>query len=144
MKFSVQQVDYAFSFPANRETLTKLGVELGREVGFIGTKRMSHGLFAYAAYTFSKTISNVDNVTNGGGCDSGYSCAYQTTLAWASPTTPLPTQSSPRLVFEQLFGDGGSASQQLAALTPTATLIERWKDPADQPAARAAIDDFLR
>ena len=45
-----------------------------------------------------------------GGCDTGYSCAYGTTLAWASPTTPLPTQSSPRLVFEQLFGDGGSAS----------------------------------
>ena len=50
-----------------------------------------------------------------GGCDTGYSCAYGTTLAWASPTTPLPTQSSPRLVFEQLFGDGGPASQQLAA-----------------------------
>ena len=44
-----------------------------------------------------------------GGCDTGYSCAYGTTLAWASPTTPLPTQSSPRLVFEQLFGDGGPA-----------------------------------
>ena len=53
-----------------------------------------------------------DSVTNGGGCDTGYSCAYQTTLSWASPTTPLPTQSSPRLVFEQLFGDGGSAATQ--------------------------------
>jgi pyrimidine oxygenase len=43
MKFSVQQVDYAFSFPANRDTLTQLGVELGREVGFIGTKRVLLG-----------------------------------------------------------------------------------------------------
>ena len=35
------------------------------------------------------------------------------------------------------------ASRLAAALAPAATLIERWKDPADQPAARAAVDDFL-
>lgn len=51
-----------------------------------------------------------------GGCDTGYSCAYGTTVSWSSPTTPLPTQSSPRLVFEQLFGDGGSSAEQLQAL----------------------------
>jgi len=41
-----------------------------------------------------------------GGCDSGYSCAYSNTLSWSSPTTPLPYESNPRLVFERLFGDG--------------------------------------
>src|SRR4029077_7863551 len=46
-----------------------------------------------------------DGLMNGG-CDTGYSCAYGTTLSWSSPSTPLPTQTSPRLVFEQLFGDG--------------------------------------
>jgi hypothetical protein len=35
------------------------------------------------------------------------------------------------------------ASQQLAAAAPQATLIEHWKDPADQAAARAAVDRFL-
>jgi hypothetical protein len=35
------------------------------------------------------------------------------------------------------------ASQRLAATAPNATLIERWKDPADRPAARQAVDDFL-
>jgi Protein of unknown function (DUF1552) len=59
-----------------------------------------------------------------GGCDTGYSCAYGTTLAWASPTTPLPTQSSPRLVFEQLFGDGGPASQQLAAARTKNSILD--------------------
>ena len=59
-----------------------------------------------------------------GGCDTGYSCAYGTTLAWASPTTPLPTQSSPRLVFEQLFGDGGPASQQVAAARMKNSLLD--------------------
>jgi hypothetical protein len=65
-----------------------------------------------------------DDVTNGGGCDSGYSCAYQTTLAWASPTTPLPTQSSPRLVFEQLFGDGGTPADKVSALRAKGSLLD--------------------
>lgn len=59
-----------------------------------------------------------------GGCDTGYSCAYGTTLAWASPTTPLPTQSSPRLVFEQLFGDGGPASQRVAATRTKKSILD--------------------
>ena len=59
-----------------------------------------------------------------GGCDTGYSCAYGTTLAWASPTTPLPTQSSPRLVFEQLFGDGGTASAQIAAARTKNSILD--------------------
>jgi hypothetical protein len=41
-----------------------------------------------------------------GNCDSGYSCAYSNSLAWKSPTTPLPPEVNPRAVFERLFGDG--------------------------------------
>lgn len=36
-----------------------------------------------------------------------------------------------------------SSSRDVAALAPNATLIEKWKEPADQPAAKAAIMDFL-
>jgi hypothetical protein len=42
-----------------------------------------------------------------GNCDSGYSCAYQYNFAWRSPTTPVPKEIDPRLVFERLFGTGG-------------------------------------
>ncbi len=41
-----------------------------------------------------------------GACDSGYSCAYQYNLSWSSPTTPMPPEANPRLVFERLFGAG--------------------------------------
>ncbi len=41
-----------------------------------------------------------------GNCDSGYSCAYSNSLAWKTPTTPLPPEVNPRAVFERLFGDG--------------------------------------
>ncbi len=35
------------------------------------------------------------------------------------------------------------ASEQLAAAAPNATLVERWREPADVPAARAAVEQFL-
>ena len=48
----------------------------------------------------------LEDVRMVGGCDSGYSCAYSNTLSWNSPTTPLPYEVNPRVVFERLFGDG--------------------------------------
>lgn len=36
-----------------------------------------------------------------------------------------------------------SASRRIAELVTSATLIEQWKDPADQPSARAAVHDLL-
>jgi hypothetical protein len=84
-----------------------------------------------------------DDVTNGGGCDAGYSCAYQTTLAWASPTTPLPTQSSPRLVFEQLFGDGGSAEEQRAALREKNSILDSATEEMARLRGRLGAADRL-
>jgi hypothetical protein len=40
-----------------------------------------------------------------GNCDSGYSCAYTNSISWRSPTTPMPPEMNPRLVFERLFGN---------------------------------------
>ena len=47
-----------------------------------------------------------------GGCDSGYSCAYQFNLSWASPTLPLAPEVNPRAVFEQIFGTGVPSERQ--------------------------------
>jgi hypothetical protein len=47
-----------------------------------------------------------DAVRKSGNCDSGYSCAYQYNLAWASPTQPIAPEPNPRLLFERLFGAG--------------------------------------
>jgi hypothetical protein len=46
-----------------------------------------------------------------GACDAGYACAYSNTIAWRSPTTPLPMEIDPRAVFERLFGDGVSTDR---------------------------------
>ncbi|PWU06447.1 MAG: hypothetical protein C5B51_12210 [Terriglobia bacterium] len=66
----------------------------------------------------------VDATTPIGACDGGMSCIYETSLSWSSPTTPLPAEANPRVVFERLFGDGGSASDRLAALREDGSLID--------------------
>ena len=47
-----------------------------------------------------------------GSCDNGYSCVYMNTIAWRDPTTPLPMENNPRVVFERLFGEGGSTARR--------------------------------
>lgn len=49
-------------------------------------------------------LEGTDTVNGVGTCDVGFSCAYQNRLAWSSPTTPLPVEANPRVVFERLFG----------------------------------------
>jgi hypothetical protein len=46
-----------------------------------------------------------------GSCDGGLSCAYTNTIAWRTPTTPLPIENDPRAVFERLFGTTGSTDR---------------------------------
>jgi hypothetical protein len=47
----------------------------------------------------------IESGETAGSCDTGYACAYTNTLSWTSPSTPLPTQNNPRLIFERLFSD---------------------------------------
>ena len=47
-----------------------------------------------------------------GNCDGGASCAYTNTIAWRTPTTPLPIENDPRAVFERLFGTSGSTDPE--------------------------------
>jgi hypothetical protein len=59
-----------------------------------------------------------------GQCDNGYACVYQNNLSWSSPTTPLPSEAHPRVVFERLFGEGGSSAERRAALGKRASLLD--------------------
>lgn len=47
-----------------------------------------------------------------GDCDSGYSCAYSSNIAWRSENTPVAKETNPRLVFERLFGSGNKSEQE--------------------------------
>jgi hypothetical protein len=47
-------------------------------------------------------------------CGEGYSCVYTNTISWASPTTPLPMELNPQVVFERMFGSGSTPEQRVA------------------------------
>jgi hypothetical protein len=59
-----------------------------------------------------------------GQCDNGYACVYQNNLSWSSPTTPLPAEAHPRIVFETLFGEEGGTADRRAALKKRASLLD--------------------
>jgi hypothetical protein len=56
--------------------------------------------------------------------DAGFSGAYRNTIAWKSPTVPLPMENSPQVVFERLFGDGSTDSQRKARRQQSVSLLD--------------------
>lgn len=60
------------------------------------------------------------------GAISGYASAYVNTIAWRTPTTPLPVEHQPRAVFERLFGDGDSTApaERLARIQENRSLLD--------------------
>ncbi len=66
----------------------------------------------------------MDLISMVGQCDNGYACVYQNCLSWSSPTTPLPAEADPRVVFEQLFGEAGTTAQRRAVLRQRASLLD--------------------
>ena len=60
----------------------------------------------------------------GGQCENSYACAYMNTLSWSSATTPLPTENNPRIVFERLFGDGGTSEQRLTRARENRSILD--------------------
>jgi hypothetical protein len=91
----------------------------------------------------------MDMMQTAGQCDNGYACVYQNNLSWSSPTTPLPAEAHPRLVFESLFGQGGSKADRQAALRRRASLLDFVKDDLARldrtlgPADRARVSHYL-
>ena len=84
-----------------------------------------------------------------GVCNNGYACVYQNCLSWSSPTTPLPAEAHPRIVFERLFGEGGTAAERQAALHSRGSLLDAFSaDIARLKRAvgatdRARVDQYL-
>ena len=57
-------------------------------------------------------------------CGDGLSCAYRDTISWQSPTSPLPMQNNPQIVFERLFGDGSTDSLRRARREQSLSLLD--------------------
>ena len=59
-----------------------------------------------------------------GACTSGYSCVYTNTISWSTPTTPLPMEINPRVVFERLFGRPGTPAQRAARMQRNLSILD--------------------
>ena len=84
-----------------------------------------------------------------GVCNNGYACVYSNSLSWSSPTTPLPSEAHPRIVFERLFGEGGTLAERRAALKSRASLLDAFSDDVARlkgavgPTDRVRVDQYL-
>jgi hypothetical protein len=81
-------------------------IHLGTSIDQLVAKQVGH------LTRFPSLELTCDSVRMSGGCDSGYSCAYQFNVSWRSATTPVPPEPNPRLVFERLFGGGSPAERR--------------------------------
>lgn len=84
-----------------------------------------------------------------GQCDNGYACVYQNCLSWSTPTTPLPSEAHPRIIFETLFGEGGSEAERRAAMRRKSSLLDSVMEELTRlkrsvgPGDRNRIDQYL-
>lgn len=91
----------------------------------------------------------MDLLTTVGQCDNGYACVYQNNLSWSSPTTPLPAEAHPRVAFERLFGDGGTAADRRAELHRESSLLDWVKEDISRlqrklgPSDRSKVTQYL-
>ena len=92
---------------------------------------------------------SIDLSVLAGMCDSAYSCVYLNTLSWSTPTTPIPSENNPRVVFERLFGNGGTNAQRAAQARQDRSILDfvgadfarltRALGPSD----RVQVDEYL-
>jgi hypothetical protein len=83
-----------------------------------------------------------------GACDAG-DCFYVNTVSWRTPTTPNMAENQPRVIFERLFGDGGSNAQRLARAQKETSILDSVADEARSLVAnlghgdRSKLDEYL-
>ena len=92
-------------------------------------------------------VEDVGSLT--GACGYGYSCVYANTISWSSPTTPLPMERDPRVVFERLFGDGATPEQRMQRRQANASILDAILGKVAElqrdlgAADRARLSDYL-
>jgi hypothetical protein len=92
----------------------------------------------------------IEPVDRGGGCAYNYHCVYTTSLAWASPSQPLPAIREPRVVFEQLFGAGDTEKDRSDRRKTDKSMLDWMVTEVDRLSKslgsvdRVALDEYLQ
>jgi hypothetical protein len=82
-------------------------------------------------------------------CAPGVGCGFASTVAFRTPTQPLPMENNPRKVFHQLFGQGDTQAERAEIVAETGSILDHVLEKAQRmsadlgPADRAALADYL-
>src|SRR5438552_4389323 len=79
-----------------------------------------------------------------GSCEIGFSCSYMNTISWSSPTTPVPMELNPRVVFERLFGGTGTSEQRLVQMRRNTSILDDIKGEAQRLQSGLGAQDRTR
>ncbi len=96
----------------------------------------------------SLQVGTEDMGTSAGACD-GYPCVFFNTVSWRDDTNPLPMGINPRVTFERMFGEAGSARKRLANLKLKQSILDSVAEEAARmrrglgAADNAILDEYL-
>jgi hypothetical protein len=76
-------------------------------------------------------------------CD-GSTCTFTSTFCWKDEKTPVPMESHPRIVFERLFGSGGSVDERRADRRTDASILDSVAEDASRLQQRLGASDRIR
>jgi hypothetical protein len=77
----------------------------------------------------SLQVGTEDMGTSAGACD-GYPCVFFNAVSWRDDTSPLPMGINPRVTFERMFGEAGSAQRRLATLRRKQSMLDSIQQEA--------------
>jgi len=97
------------------------------------------------------TLPSIELAGEGGGgaCDPSFGCSYSGTVAFRTPTQPLPMENNPRKAFYRLFGQGDNASERHAIVEETGSILDMVSESASDlkrqlgTSDKAMVDDYL-
>ncbi len=111
---------------------------------FLSGAQAKAGTQAYLGITMDQLVEDASL-----SCGDGLSCAYRDTISWQGPTSPLPMQNNPQVVFERLFGDGSTDAERRARRGQSLSLLDSVMGEASSlqkrlPAGdRSRVDQYL-
>src|SRR5881409_2268313 len=72
----------------------------------------------------SMQLAVEDPHSSSSNCGEGYSCSYTNSISWNTSTTPLPMELNPQVVFERLFGSGGTPEVRAARMKQNQSILD--------------------
>ncbi len=79
-----------------------------------------------------------------GACSPGFNCSYLNTISWRTPSTPLPMDINPRVVFERMFDGGASAAQRAARRRDERSMLDSISEEAGRLNGMLGARDRVR